>query len=570
MSGHHEIATPSTSPDTPIVAPIDRLPVEILNRVFFCTIASFHEDNPCAMSVILSHVCTRWRNVSIRCKELWTYTPLQFGKELLEVALERSSPLPISVNGTHLPTFKSVERLSFVLRALGRIKDLALKMNGPVAVPISDPNEPENSQSLTNTSPAPLLESLILDIDKTFDISHVWLPENEKLLVRPPPPNIRFIELRHCRVRDLFSGNVPSSLRFLRLDDVDLLPTSCLFRAPLRRLELTRCHIWDDIQRLLDTLRLLPLLEEFYSIWPRGGVSSFLGEHHEVSVNLPRMKHIRLDGDASASAGVLHSIVLPSTTEICLAFDVADVPHNTIGDFALFSSLRSHYSSAAAGQVFHEANITGQRSKDEYRRIIVEGFTISLTQASHTTMPNDVQEKKHNLGDLRLTCLPYNGVYYQFDDLAPGLVHAFFDLLFVKNSLYTLTVSAYIFCNGTLWRGAFSNWDSITKLTVTEETVSGLFCAFASPNDPQLFPLLEDLTIYSTGTRLSALLNGPILPLLLQEGFRCRRAAGVRPLRRLEIVGNHRPSTVESDTLRQAVGHTVVLVWDGETEHIYG
>ncbi|KAI0320219.1 hypothetical protein OF83DRAFT_1045377, partial [Amylostereum chailletii] len=72
------------------LAPVSRLPVELLAMIFESITDRFWEIHP----IPLTHVCHHWRQVAINQKTLWTTIPT-FSPSWAKTFIERSSPRPI-------------------------------------------------------------------------------------------------------------------------------------------------------------------------------------------------------------------------------------------------------------------------------------------------------------------------------------------------------------------------------------------------------------------------------------------------------------------------------------------
>ncbi|KAF7335728.1 F-box domain-containing protein [Mycena venus] len=94
-----------------VFAPIRRIPVELLAEIFqFCipTLAGYDPNyrisDPCSVPIVLTRVCSVWREVAVNTPHLWTGLVLRLPNRhgnvnlpMVETLVHRSNPLPITV-----------------------------------------------------------------------------------------------------------------------------------------------------------------------------------------------------------------------------------------------------------------------------------------------------------------------------------------------------------------------------------------------------------------------------------------------------------------------------------------
>ncbi|KAI0314110.1 hypothetical protein OF83DRAFT_1175046, partial [Amylostereum chailletii] len=88
---------------------------------------------PYFSSAAVTHVCSHWRQVALRCADLWCDIPIKRGIEWTNVALQRSQGRPLLVN----VSLEGVEGFSYYRKAaiavigeFSRIADLTIAEEG--------------------------------------------------------------------------------------------------------------------------------------------------------------------------------------------------------------------------------------------------------------------------------------------------------------------------------------------------------------------------------------------------------------------------------------------------------
>ncbi|KAI0063491.1 hypothetical protein BV25DRAFT_379649 [Artomyces pyxidatus] len=268
---------------------ISRLPVEILDKIF-CELQSFKQNDeesskgvprkPTCLAV--SQVCAHWRAVARRCHALWTAIPL-YSREWTDVCLELSKPYPITLRWVDdkgaLPD-EAALRL-----ALGEL---------------------------------PRIRELVLDVEPYLPLQGgtSFITVASDLLAQRPAPNLEVLDIRlqeaeHTLPDHIFSGQIPSALRTLKLDTCMANTSSPLFHSGLTELVLHDCMLWGTYQEMQETLLQTPQLEVLkLSYWC-----------------LPRTtQHIVLTGTPTVLSK-LHTLELYGNTfEIALALRSISIP----------------------------------------------------------------------------------------------------------------------------------------------------------------------------------------------------------------------------------------------------
>lgn len=259
------------------------LPPEILTTIFTyiveddafksCTGA----PRPCGapISMIITHICRRWRQVALECPTLWAYLNC-VSANWLDIMFERSKKAALVViyrlPGSLRKCFQQI------LSQLPRIKYLQL---------CSSSWEVDRILDCLSSQPAPSLQTLKFSVVK----------KSQTRVIRPISDSI-------------FQGRAPL-LRSVELNECTFSWTSCIFSG-LRTLDVRRIGSasYPTLSQLLSALRRMPELEQLTL-----GLSSRFSEDTELSDQVPlaRLKRIALDACTLRNAVSLFS---------CLSFPV--------------------------------------------------------------------------------------------------------------------------------------------------------------------------------------------------------------------------------------------------------
>ncbi|KAI0310529.1 hypothetical protein OF83DRAFT_853769 [Amylostereum chailletii] len=289
------IPTLAQIPSPPLQDLTARLPAEVVLEVFLFVAAfkpSEHKQTP--PSTRVSHVCRRWREIALQHQILWTTLSMPHF-DGISMNLERSGTLPLTVHLIHVFPSKIPRRTydHLALEALPRVRSLAFSL------------WPRYDYSTLWTRPAPRLESLTLTaLRRRVGLS---LVDFKRL------------------TDDIFDAHVPR-LRTLRLHACEIHPTSPLFSAQLRKLELKniRCLFptapnLHDPEALLDALRTMPNLEELAIISPvseKGWLERVVDEGPVVP--LDRLCKLVLEDYASRLSSFIRRLRRPATCSVAL------------------------------------------------------------------------------------------------------------------------------------------------------------------------------------------------------------------------------------------------------------
>ncbi|THH19129.1 hypothetical protein EW146_g1995 [Bondarzewia mesenterica] len=284
------------------LAPISRLPPEILSMMFrmcACDDRTFRSPPAIRRSILLSHVCTRWRAVAVDDPRLWTSYFLPSPKSnpsLVWKCLARSKTMPITVKldfpQTTPPNSSDTIKEGWqALYHLSHICDLCIACTDMVLATYS---------FYLETTPAPFLERLA-----------VWCLEEEPTLIPgrrlfcdwAATPSLRDVQLYGCLVDS--------------------------FHPMLRRLtslSLDRCTY--RFQDLLDALSNAPQLQSFglsSEDPPRSDLTMYL---NRPVVHMPHLRKLTLMDFPVIVRALLESLSFPPSLvlNICDEVDPSETP----------------------------------------------------------------------------------------------------------------------------------------------------------------------------------------------------------------------------------------------------
>ena len=275
------------------LVPISCLPTEILSVI--CSLltsqasleaVNFESSLP-TPSFSISHVCHRWREISLNLPYLWSFvnlTKLTPAGAAVMLARAKMAPLHLEVetikwNKAKFKAFKEqINAHMHHIRHLGMtVKPNHLKMFGQLV------------------SSAPSLQLLsICNQEPLFVILPVIIPDT---LFNGVAPNLTYLVLYNCGIR--WQSPLLKGLRDLEL-----------FSFPARAR--TTLHSW------LRALKRMPQLE---SLVLRRGVPCdlvVLSEGLKLTVDLPSLTELSILGSVSECAVVLAHLVLPALTRLCI------------------------------------------------------------------------------------------------------------------------------------------------------------------------------------------------------------------------------------------------------------
>jgi hypothetical protein len=273
------------------LVPISRLSAEILS-IIFSLLPSFEvldlESSPPTLLSPVSHVCHRWREISLNQPFLWNN--INFTKLTpagTSVMLDRAKTAPLYL-GAQTVKWKRAKFKAFRKQIEAHIRDIRH---------LSITAKPKRLKSMLGRliSSAPFLE--LLSIDDRERSSSVIIPDN------------------------LFGGIAPK-LTHLRLYNCGTRWKSPLFKG-LRVLELFSFpqHARITFYYWLRALKQMPQLERLVlhdgiptDLVPLG----FLPQELEHTVDLPFLTELSISASVSECAVVLAHLVLPALTRLCI------------------------------------------------------------------------------------------------------------------------------------------------------------------------------------------------------------------------------------------------------------
>jgi len=237
--------------------PINWLPPELLSQIFTATIDLDFEGGNCHPPIILSHVCSKWRDLVLSNSCLWSRIALRGFKnpEIIDVFLSRSKDAWLEVAYASLSDSMATEECSQardflhrIRRHLHRCKSLSFQCKTAAAVAVLQP------------------------LVRRFNVT---LPKLQRLNLSISTPNPSFLEVPSLLLQhddttgESISPSTPSCLRHLVLHQVPpRLPTE--FIGDLRKVELSyssgkhasQYRYYLKLSSLCRFLALTPRLEE--------------------------------------------------------------------------------------------------------------------------------------------------------------------------------------------------------------------------------------------------------------------------------------------------------------------
>ncbi|KZT06112.1 uncharacterized protein LAESUDRAFT_714485 [Laetiporus sulphureus 93-53] len=263
-----------------------RLPVEILMNIFeeirFTTQtledSPFRDTNPYKW-IVVTHVCSLWRNVALRSPALWRHVYVMESVEWMTEVFSRSKDLPLVVVVQYSPySTEPCQTLATVLQKMSRICDLRICAPADVL---------KNIAQLMN-GPAPLLRdvSITCNIAWCKPLSFGVLRNLEQL------PDLQRLELRDIS----FPWGIP---------------------LPRTVRELTSPICETTLGDMLQTLDTVPSLEVLSLQSNPFSLDDYreLEDHRIVSLPSLQLLHFS-DGDMSRVASLVDHISFPLQTSI--------------------------------------------------------------------------------------------------------------------------------------------------------------------------------------------------------------------------------------------------------------
>ncbi|KAH6901498.1 hypothetical protein BKA70DRAFT_1308836 [Coprinopsis sp. MPI-PUGE-AT-0042] len=288
------------------LAPISRLPVEMLTNIFLeCAASPWPTSNSKKEGssalytkwTVVSHVCRQWRDVALGCSELWSTLNQKMSVKWMEAMIERSKASPISIlnynPGAIDPKTNKSQTLLKALSETGKLRKIELRLG------VVHWNEEAAKVISSLNSPAPFLVDFSMTVH--LSIRGRSLRSLPRDFLGGDAPMLRRLELIHCHPSwnpTLFSPNLTS----LRLTNPPFLtgvldepstPSSREFAKVLARIP------W------LTNLDLGIQLPDMTTLDNAATTFEFLS-----------LRKLRLVGECGNLAGLLGRIRIPSTTEV--------------------------------------------------------------------------------------------------------------------------------------------------------------------------------------------------------------------------------------------------------------
>jgi hypothetical protein len=342
------------------MASIEDIPPETLTTIFACLAADRppfihpphvlnvqHARTHSRTNFAFSHVCRYWREVALAEPRLWTRIfGLAIAPDCLQEMIARSRdlplileiPCPINNAAAEWPIRRRPEPVppfALTLAHMHRIVELDMTVRKWMFYPCENPWPWSYPISFVQDGSAPVLKRLRVD-----GIAH-W---------RPPPG----------LPRDFLLGTAPL------LESLELIHTSQywnwqLIRLPhLKHLSVSassnihshsgRAIEQDTMDQLLKALSYSPLLESIKLI-----DSVPLPRHSEIQhVDLPHLRHVRLQSEETRLAGLLAVLSFPADTPL-RSFNAAtrDPLKDSLWNEPLQNGRFRHATICTAGQSFH-------------------------------------------------------------------------------------------------------------------------------------------------------------------------------------------------------------------------
>lgn len=257
-----------------------------------------------ASHVDLCIVCKHWKTVAYETPSLWARMVTGFGGDWTTRALSLSGGAKLHIDlGSH--QFKSSGRELLdstygIFKHSTRFYSLAI-------------------------SPGSWLQMSLI----TASLQVASVPQLECLRITPAAAMFHGYDLSDR----IFHGAPPPVLRSVTIADCTFNSTSPIFRSPLTSLSLIRCEAWLSLDAVLDTLALLPCLEELEWDMTRAalvGLPSSVRLTH-TRFHTPRtdrgpvplhfMKSLTLQCPMFCIVSIVPSISLPALCEVNLMDD---------------------------------------------------------------------------------------------------------------------------------------------------------------------------------------------------------------------------------------------------------
>ncbi|KAF5350233.1 hypothetical protein D9758_007815 [Tetrapyrgos nigripes] len=296
-------------------APINQLPAEILCKIFMLCItpnehyARTYRDSLRWSWIKVSHICQYWRSVALSCPSLWS-RPDFLKPAWVPQMLQRSKMALLTVVLTdNWITPKSLDSIIAALQHLDRTRELTLSMSR------------EHFEKLLPgiNQAAPYLQTLSLDASFANYRKEpgVSLPED---FMKGDTPRLSRLELKDCYLP--WESSLLKNLTFLKLHHLSTTPSPSL-------------------RQLMEILNRMPALEllDLKNVLPTDSTIV-----PSLYVTLPRLRMIRLDGEAAGCANVLNHLSFPSTAAMQLLCGMGNRDDSLALILSSLAEICSHFS----------------------------------------------------------------------------------------------------------------------------------------------------------------------------------------------------------------------------------
>ncbi|KAF5387398.1 hypothetical protein D9757_005781 [Collybiopsis confluens] len=301
---NHEEAVRELKSRRNLLAPISKLPAEILCTIFMFCNAPDHANMyaPAEITrwrwIIVTHISRLWRASAMNCPILWSkpeFTKTDWAYEMIRRS--KKAPLTIEVNSNYWLTPRVVDAVSEGLKHLDRINEIHLTASR------------DNMEKLLSSInlPAPFLRSLHLDIGRSDYYYHsraepYMLPEN---FLAGDTQKLRHIELIRCYLR--WDSPLLSNLSHLQVHNPG---------APAPALD-----------QFLVALSAMPRLETL-DLEHALPLSADTASTEKPRVNLARLRKLRIVSSLTECAIFLDRVSFPSSATAHIVVRCADPPEN--------------------------------------------------------------------------------------------------------------------------------------------------------------------------------------------------------------------------------------------------
>ncbi|VDC04244.1 unnamed protein product [Peniophora sp. CBMAI 1063] len=500
----------STARDLPSTLP-DELLAEIFVHLHSCRLTDGEREGLAYLPVppwaVVSHVSSRWRHISLKCKKLWSFI-VDGDRRWTEASVKRSDPLPITMRAEIYPQTPHDSIVALVdLVPPARLASAQLWVNG--SCPTDEETEPYTFWLLKLTqTPTPLLTYFEIAVsygnaggpsDGSTDI-HLCLPW--KYLGKHEQSPLRSIVLSECIFMTLFSFNGSTNLTSFKL-------FRCIYALDDN----------DDIlghDLILGALSASPNLEELVlssSISPRGPILGSSFDKH--GIKLPCLRILVLSDFLPMALDFLSYISIPSsaTTSLTLVWDeleaTPEVQFATLQGFNLERFLLNPMPSSHCELHILKSRFDGPSSG-------TQGVDISL---GNGIKPHTAQETSFTIQITQeSTTIPPSGPF----------LDAVLNLFSSRSTpVHTLVIAVPIAYFDCVRIG--ETWNKIEQVTV-EGTAAALAFFDAWHRDaPHLLPNVTTLTISRVDLTGGALFEKLVLAITRRQltTFSCARLAHV-------------------------------------------